>query len=193
MPQEPSSDGARVVRDHLSISSGRGRGSRTLDERVLVRFPGLAHRLANRLMRLPPGSQLRRALLRRIAEQASAAVNRRDFDVMMLVVDPAFEYRTMRDPAPPGMDAVFHGHDGFKKAWEQMIDYFQDLRMQPEELLDLGDALVATVLVVGRGRGSGAPATFRVHQLYTLRGGLLVSQHDFGDRAHALKAAGLAE
>jgi hypothetical protein len=59
-----------------------------LDERLFVRFPALYRLLASRLFRLPAQSRLRRLMLARIAARAGAAVNRRDFEVLFLALDP---------------------------------------------------------------------------------------------------------
>ena len=59
------------------------RGHRTLAERLVVRFPALAHWLAATWARLPRNSRLRRLMLTRFVRQGYAAANRRDFDFML--------------------------------------------------------------------------------------------------------------
>ena len=74
-----------------------------------------------------------------------------------------------------------------------MLDAFDDLRLEPEEVLDLGDRILATVHLRGHGSGSGVPVGLQLFSLYKLRRGLVVWQQDFGDRSEALEAAGLRE
>ena len=61
---------------------------RTLDERLGVRFPGLARLSGKALFRLPPRSRLRQAILARAMTRAYAAANRRDFELILTANDP---------------------------------------------------------------------------------------------------------
>jgi hypothetical protein len=183
----------RGVRYRVSLPAARASQRRTLDERLFVRFPALYRLLADRLMRLRAQSRLRRMGLARFWGRALAAANRRDFDVLLLGIDPAIEYRPADDQRPPGMDAVFHGRAGYQEVWQQMMDAFEDFHGEPDELLDLGDTLLATTLYTGHGTGSGVPVNVPLFQVLKLRRGLVVWQQDFSDRSDALEAAGLRE
>jgi ketosteroid isomerase-like protein len=74
-----------------------------------------------------------------------------------------------------------------------ILEAFEDIRLDPEELLDLGDRVLVTTKLSGHGAGSAASFSQQVFQLFTFRRGLVVRQHDFQDRAKALEAAGLSE
>ena len=180
----------RGVRYRVSLPRERPRQRRTLEERLIVRFPALSHLLADALMRLPR-SRLRRMMIARGIRQAYAAANRRDFERVLVGWDPGSEYRPSADLMPPDFEAVFHGHDGYLMMWRRQVDAFEDLRFDPEEILDLGDKLLVTAQVRGHGSGSGVPVTQPVFQLFELRRGLVVGQEDFLDRSEALEAAGL--
>ena len=182
--------GARIA---LPPLSERASQRRALDERLFVRFPAFYRLLADRLFRLPPRSRLRRLMIARAVRQAYAAANRRDFDRVLVGWDPGSEYRPSADLMPPDFEAVFHGHDGYRKLWRRWLDAFEDLRFDPEEILDLGDKLLVTARVRGHGSGSGVPVTQPVFQLFELRRGLVVRQEDFLDHSEALEAAGLRE
>jgi ketosteroid isomerase-like protein len=186
---EENAQTLRGVRYRISVPSERAGQRRTLDERLFVRFPVLYRMIADRVMRLSPGSQLRRLVLVRVSTRVAAAVNRRDFDVLFLALDPGIEYHPADDQRPPGMDAVRHGHDGYEEVWRQMIDAFEDFHAEPEEVLDLGDQLLATTQYRGHGTGSGVPVNIPFFQLFRLRRGLVVWQQDFSDRSEALEAA----
>ncbi|MEK6271439.1 MAG: nuclear transport factor 2 family protein [Actinomycetota bacterium] len=183
----------RGVRTKLSPLSERVSQRRTLDERLFIRFPALFRLLTDRLMGLPPRSRLRRLMLARLVGRAYAAANRRDFDLVLTGLDPEFEYRPPADLTAPDQDAVFYGHDGYRRLWRTWLDAFEDLRYEPEEVLDLGDMYLATVQMRGHGSGSGVPMGLQLFQLFNWRRGLLVWQQDFGNRAEALEAAGLRE
>ena len=170
------------------LSEGASR-HRTLDERLRVRFPGLFRLLADALMRLPPRSRLRRLMLARAVGRVYAAANRRDFDLVLAGWDPRSEYRPSGELMPPDLEAVFYGHDGYLRLWRYWLDAFEDIRWDPEEILDFGDRFLVTTRQSGHGSGSGVAVSEPVFQLFTLRRGLVVSQEDFLDRSKALEAA----
>ena len=183
----------RGVKFRVSLPSERASQRRSLDERLFVRLPALYRLLADRLMRLPAPSRLRRMGLARLAGRALAAANRRDFDVLLLGIDAAIEYRPADDVRPPGMDVVFHGHTGYREVWQQMMDAFEDFHAEPADLIDLGDTLLLAIQYEGHGSGSGVPVKVPLFQFFRLRRGLVVWQQDFSDRSEALEAAGLRE
>ena len=165
---------------------------RTLDARILARFPALVPRLLAAWARLPRHSRLRRAMLVRLLRQGYATANRRDFDVTVRGYDPGWEYRPGQVGIPDS-DPVYYGHDGFHKFWRQMLEAFDDIRIDPKEILDLGDLVLVTIQMRGHGTGSGVSIDQQLFQLMTFRRGLIVRQVDFEDRAQALEAAGLSE
>jgi ketosteroid isomerase-like protein len=182
--------GARIALPPLSERASR---RRSLDERLVVRLPALYRLLAGAFMRLPPRSRLRRLMLARRAQRAYAAANRRDFDLVLVGWDPGSEYRPSADLLPPDLEAVFHGHDGMRKLWRYWLDAFEDIRWDPEEILDFGDRFLVTAQQRGHGSGSGVAVSEPVFQLFTLRRGLVLRQEDFLDRSKALEAAGPAD
>jgi ketosteroid isomerase-like protein len=183
----------RGVRIALPPLSERASQRRALDERLIVRFPGLYRLLADALMRLPPRSRLRRLMIARGIRQAYAAANRRDFDRILVGWDPGGEYRPSADLMPPDFEAVFYGHDAYLTMWRRQVDAFEDLRFDPEEILYLGDQVLVTAQQGGHGSGSGVAVGQRVFQLFRFRRGLVIRQEDFLDRSEALDAAGLRD
>jgi ketosteroid isomerase-like protein len=182
--------GARIA---LPPLSERASQRRSLDERLFVRLPALYRLLAGAFMRLPPRSRLRRLLVARRVWQAYAAANRRDFDLVLVGWDPGSEYRPSVDLLPPDLEAVFHGHDGMRKLWRYWLDAFEDIRWDPEEILDCGDRFLVTAQQRGHGSGSGVAVSEPVFQLFKLRRGLVIRQEDFLDRSKALEAGGLVD
>jgi hypothetical protein len=83
--------------------------------------------------------------------------------------DPDVEYRPSNDLMPPDLEPVFYGHDGYRKLWSMWFDAFEDLRWDPEEILDFGDRLLVTARQSGHGSGSGVPMSGQVFQLYKIR------------------------
>ncbi len=179
----------RGVRYPISLPSERASRRRTLDERLFLRFPILFRLFGDVWMRLPPRSRLRRLLLTRLIRRGYAAGKRRDFEVMCAGLDPSVEYHARGDNWAPDLNADLHGHDGYLQVWRYWLDAFEDIRFEPEELLDLGDRLLVTAQLRGRGSGSGVDMSQSVFQLLEFRGGLMVWQADFSHRSKALEAA----
>jgi hypothetical protein len=192
MPQE---NVVRGVRYSLSLPGKRASQRRTLDEQLFVHFPGLYRGFAERAIRLPLRSRLRRLMLSRIGARVGAAANRRDFDVLLYGFDPAIE---MEGPAsqvggyfPPDLPVIHRGRDGYRRMWEALTEVWPDLTLEPQELIDFGDRLLAAVRLRAHGRQSGIELDQLIFQLFTLNRGLVIRQKDFVEREQALEAAGL--
>jgi ketosteroid isomerase-like protein len=187
----------RGVRYPVTLPSERAGQRRTLDERFFVRFPAAYRPLAKRLMRLPQRSRLRRLLLTRIGGRLAAAANRRDFDVLLCGFDPAIELELPESQVggylPPDLLGVHRGHDSYRRMWDGLIEAWPDLTLEPEELIDFGDRLLAAVQLRAHGRHSGIALEQPIFQVFTLSRGLVVRQKDFPEREQALEAAGLSE
>jgi ketosteroid isomerase-like protein len=186
----------RGVRYRVTLPSESASQRRILEERLFVRFPALFRLFTDAWMRLPPRSRVRRLLLTRLMQRGFAATNRRDFDLLITGLDPEIESRPPRSKMggliAPDLDQVAYGREGYREMWRTILDAV-DLRLEPEELLDLGDTVLATIQWRGSGLGSGAPVSQRGFQLLKFRRGLLVWSQEFTDRDQALEAAGLRE
>jgi ketosteroid isomerase-like protein len=173
----------------------RTRRRRKLDERLWIRFPALIHIPTAAILRLPPRSRVRRALVDYWVRRGHEIVNRRDFEVALASQDPEVVIRYAPDPGdrvPPDLVGEFHGHEGFRRAWAAWLEAFQDLRLEPEEVTDLGgERLLVTTRAVGRGTGSGVKAEQLGYTLYTFRAGKVLRHDFFFDRDQAAEAAGL--
>ena len=110
-----------------------------------------------------------------------------------MALDPELEYRPRGGLYAADLPTVVRGRDGYRAVWETTLDAFDDLRLVPEEVFDLGDRLVVTVEFRAHGSGSGVPVSQRVFELFEARQGLVARAEDFEDRSKALEAAGLSE
>lgn len=70
---------------------------------------------------------------------------------------------------------------------------FDDARLEAHEFIEAGDQVLVSLTVRGRGKQSGAEASWDIWLLWTLRGGKVVHGQGFTDRDEALQAAGLRE
>jgi ketosteroid isomerase-like protein len=188
MSQE-AADVLRGTRIPLARLGDHAAQRRTLDERLYLRFPAIYRLFADLSTRLSPG-RLRRLIIAYSVQRGYAALNRRDYDVVLIRSHPQVEYRPKGELIPPDLEDVFHGHDGYRRLWSRWFDAFADFRWEPKEILDLGDHLLVTAELTGHGSGSGVAVSESSFQLFRIERGLSVSQQDFSDRAEALEAAG---
>ena len=122
-------------------------------------------------------------IVRRLLE----AVNRRDWDAMLETGAPEIEIVTL-------MSGTHRGHAGWRRVVEQMAEEVSGFQFVPEDFIDVGhDRVVAVTRWGGTGRTSGIAVFATIVFVHTLRGGLVVRQESFRNRAEALKAVGLEE
>jgi ketosteroid isomerase-like protein len=183
----------RGVRTPITVSPEAR--PRTLDERVLVRFPALARPLGFVWSRLPPRSRLRRAMNARLMRQAQEAAIRRDFELLFLRFDPEIEFEMAENPAfgfvAPDAVGVHRGREGYRRVFQLVTEAWEDLKFEPDEVVDFGDKLLTAGRITGHARHTKIALDAPLFQLVTVRGGLVVRQRDFMDREKALEAAGL--
>jgi ketosteroid isomerase-like protein len=70
---------------------------------------------------------------------------------------------------------------------------FEDWRIEPEEIIDAGEQVVAVVRDGGRLRETGDEVYNRFTNLWTFRSGMVTRWKTFTDRGQAFDAAGLSE
>jgi ketosteroid isomerase-like protein len=85
------------------------------------------------------------------------------------------------------------GRDAFIANLAKVEESFDELRMEPLEIVDLGEQIIVVVSMRGKGRGSSAPVQMNFAQLWTMHDGKATSLRDFPTKAEALNAAGLVE
>ncbi len=88
---------------------------------------------------------------------------------------------------------TYTGKEAFVANLAKLEESFDELRLEPLEIVDLGERIVVVVSMHGRGRGSSAPVEMTFAQLWALRDGKAVSLQDYATKAEALEAVGLPE
>jgi ketosteroid isomerase-like protein len=89
--------------------------------------------------------------------------------------------------------SVYHGHEGVRQAWREVLSAFGEVDFEVEELIDHGDQVLATLRESEVGRASGAPVETTHAALWTLADGKVISMQLFDDRQEALDAMGKSE
>ena len=104
-----------------------------------------------------------------------------DVDAALPYADPGIVWNPIEELPTQGHDAVRSSLAHWKAEWD-------DYEVMPEEFVDVGDRVVVTVRLHGRGRGSGVEIDARFYDLYTLRDGLIVRMDQFTERSEAVAA-----
>ena len=117
------------------------------------------------------------------------AFNRRDLDAFLALMDDDVE----AIPRSVAIEGGYHGHDGIRRWWEDVLDAFPDFTIEAVEVRDLGDLTVANVRLRGHGAGSDVPCRQTLWYVARWRRGKCVWWGDFAREAEALEAAGLSE
>jgi ketosteroid isomerase-like protein len=73
------------------------------------------------------------------------------------------------------------------------IEAFEDLRVDPEELIDGDDCVLAVVRLRGRVRGSGQDVEMEETHVWRHLDGKATEVREYPTKAEALQAVGLAE
>jgi ketosteroid isomerase-like protein len=87
---------------------------------------------------------------------------------------------------------VRHGPEGFLRGTEEVLEAFDDYRVEPEEFIDAGDAVIVPVRISGRGKASGAEQVARLAHLWVLRDGKVIRGEVYRSTEEALEASGSA-
>ena len=185
-----SQDTIEVVRTPLRAGE---RSRRTLDQRLLLRFPRLAATLNRLVGRLPPGSRLRQAMLVRGLRLAAEAYNRLDLDAVVIGWRSDFEYYPARNLVDAGLsEPCYRGLSGYRAYVAASAEIWGDeTRFDPTEVIDLGDRVVVLANAPLRAQASGVPLTLEFAYVATLEDGRVTRQQEFHDHQEALEAVGL--
>jgi ketosteroid isomerase-like protein len=117
-----------------------------------------------------------------------AAINRGDTTAVLADMDEAIEWYPTDDFVDIG---PFRGHDGIRELMNLVLNAFDDYSLEPEELIQGPEAVIAPVQQTARGKGSGAPVSVRYILVFIFRDGKVVRVESYYDRRRALQAAGL--
>jgi ketosteroid isomerase-like protein len=187
-----SQENVEALRTPLRV---RERSSRTLDQRLAVRFPRLAAPSFRLLGLLPPRSRIRQAVLRRAVRLMVEAYNRRDLDAVTIAYHPDLEYYPYREFVEAALaEPCYHGPSGYKAYIDATQDVWgNEVRLEPTKLIDMGDRVVLLADMPMRAQASGIPLAQTYAGVSTLKDGRVIRQRDFLNHAEALEAVGLRE
>jgi ketosteroid isomerase-like protein len=83
---------------------------------------------------------------------------------------------------------TYHGRGGIRELFQSTAEAFDELRLEPEEFIDLGDHTIVVLRQQVRGRRSGAEIVGRIAHVWTMQEGRAVDLRICRDKEQALKA-----
>ena len=118
---------------------------------------------------------------------AFEAASRGDWDVLVRVAHPDFELKTQ-------LVGTHRGHEEVRRFFEDRWEAFEEVVVEPEEFLQVGDRIVTRVLIRARPRrGTSAILEIRHGEVWTMRDGKAARLETFPKFEEALEAVGLSE
>jgi len=146
----------------------------------MVSFPGCYRAATGLLLGLVrPETRARRRFLRHAVASGWAAVQRRDFEPMLVRYAPGVVYDADSGLQALGVPGSARGRAEMASALAEILDVFDRFELAPAVVVDLGESVIVLGASRVHGQGSGIELETQVAQLLTLKSGLVVSERDF--------------
>ena len=115
--------------------------------------------------------------------------NRRDLDAMLALMHDEVEIESRL----VAMEGAYHGHEGVRRWWNNLLDGLPDYQGEIEELRDLGDITLVRVRGRAHGAASNSPVVETFWQPIRWRDGMCIWWRNCATEAEALEAIGLRD
>jgi ketosteroid isomerase-like protein len=125
-----------------------------------------------------------------VVRQAVEAFNRHDAEAMQAFCMPEVEIVPLR-AAVDG--TVYRGPDAVARFAADTDESWENARLDIEEVREVGESLLVSARLRGRGRTSGADVDAALALVIRVQAGKLASMRTYTNRADALEAVGLVE
>jgi ketosteroid isomerase-like protein/rhodanese-related sulfurtransferase len=125
-----------------------------------------------------------------VVRRAIEAYGQEGLDGVLRYCDPEIEWTSTGDYIER---ATYRGHDGLRRYLGTLEGEFEDLRIEPVEVIDAGEQVVSSVRFTGQRKATDAPVEMTLIWVGALRDGLIHRVRNYPDMAAALEAAGLLE
>ena len=126
-----------------------------------------------------------------LARRALEAYQRRDADALHAVSHEHCELFTLTEGAAEG--EAFRGHAGIDQWLAQELDPWDEFRVEPSEIHDLGDQVLVRYQVTARGKGSSARLTADSGSVFDFFDATILLVRSYLDWNEAVEAVGLRE
>ena len=124
-----------------------------------------------------------------LQQRLTDAFNRRDLDAYLALTDEDIE----AIPRVGGMEGGYHGHDGIRRWWANLLDTFPDFGIEVLEVREIGGATVAVLGTRGRGVGSNTPIDATIWQVSRFRHDKCIQWRVYSSESEAFEAEGLSD
>ena len=124
-----------------------------------------------------------------LVRRAIQAINDRDLDALLAVMDEEVE----AVPLLAAMEGRYHGHDGIRRWWANLLDTFPDFGVEVVQMREIGEATVAVLSTSGRGVGSDTPIDATMWQVSLFRHDKCIRWRVYTSESEAFEAEGLSE
>jgi ketosteroid isomerase-like protein len=121
-----------------------------------------------------------------LAQQAFDAFNRRDLGAFLALMDADVEAGSRL----VAMEGGYHGHDGIRQWWQNLLDAMPDYTLETVEARDLGHLTLTTLRTRGHGADSDTPVEDTVWVVVDWRDKKVVRWRVLSTEAEALEAVG---
>ena len=108
------------------------------------------------------------------------------------VVDPEVEV-SLFGPSYTQIRETRHGIDGWAALWRDWLRPYHRYRLEPEEMVDLGDRVLVLTRAIARVEPDSPEIVNAGATVFGVRDGRVTTVDSFLDRKEALEAAGLSE
>ena len=123
--------------------------------------------------------------------RAVDAANRRDTEAVLAECGPNVEWHAVLPVV--GGDMVYRGHEGVREFLRDLWEVLADSKLVFPQITDLGDRLIATGHLSGRGAQSGAETRTPFAYVVEYENHKAILVRAYLDPGEALEAAGLSE
>ena len=123
-----------------------------------------------------------------LAQQAFDAFNRRDLGAFLALMDADVEAGSRL----VAMEGGYHGHDGLRRWWQNLLDAIPDYTLETVEARELGDLTLTTLRTRGHGADSDTPIEDTVWVVVDWRDRKVVRWRVLSTEAEAVEAMGLS-
>jgi ketosteroid isomerase-like protein len=125
-----------------------------------------------------------------LAHQAFAAINTRDLDALLALMDP----EVVALPRILSVEGgALRGHDGIREWWESIFSVFPDFAMEVVAVRAVGEWTISEVRAHGRGEGSNLPFQDAIWVISRIQFGKAVRWQTFASEADAAEAVSFEE
>jgi ketosteroid isomerase-like protein len=127
-----------------------------------------------------------------VVRRSYDAFNRRDLDALLSLYHPGCLWDMTHFEGWPDTP-VYRGHEGLRKIFEEFYGAWDEVRVEPSDLLQIGPRLMVTCTLRVLGSASGAEVSLQFTQVGETRDGLIYIIDNYTNKSQAFEAAGLRE